>query len=189
MFSVREFRGEQKREEKIPMKRTAVCSGFRYFPRLAPRRRYCMPFAKKVVVMKLYPKSHSTQSAFTLVEIMIVVGIIALLAAIAVPNFLRARKRSQATRCLEDLRIIDAACDEYAIENNKVTGNSVAWTDVQLYVKTGSVLYDSQGFDLFGNAYNVHATFSVDSIPKLNSTTFSKLSDVAPTSFWSPYYP
>ena len=128
-------------------------------------------------------------SAFTLVEIMIVVGIIALLAAIAVPNFLRARKRSQATRLLEDLRVINAACDLYAIENNKVTGNTVSWNDVQNYVKTGSVLYNSQGFDLFGNAYNGNSSFSVDSIPKLNSTTFSKLSDVAPTTFWSPYYP
>jgi type II secretory pathway pseudopilin PulG len=120
---------------------------------------------------------------------MIVVGIIALLAAIAVPNFLRARKRSQATRCLEDLRIIDAACDQYAIENNKVSGNTIIWKDVQAYLKTGSVLYESAGFDLFGYAYNTNSTFTVDSIPKLNSTTFSKLSDVAPVSFWSPYYP
>ena len=46
---------------------------------------------------------------------MVVVAIIALLASIAVPNFLRARKRSQATRMLEDLRIIDSAIDQYAI--------------------------------------------------------------------------
>ena len=50
-------------------------------------------------------KLNTRRGGFTLVEIMIVVAIIALLAAIAVPNFLRARKRSQATRCLEDLRI------------------------------------------------------------------------------------
>ena len=134
-------------------------------------------------------KLNKSRGGFTLVEIMIVVAIIALLAAIAVPNFLRARKRSQATRCLEDLRLIDAADDQYAIENNKSTGNTVAWTDVQNYLKTGSVLYDSAGTDLFGNQYNGNATFSVDSIPKLNSLTFSKLSDVAPVTFWSPYYP
>jgi prepilin-type N-terminal cleavage/methylation domain-containing protein len=46
-----------------------------------------------------------TRLAFTLVEIMVVVAIISLLASIAVPNFLRARKRSQATRMLEDLRL------------------------------------------------------------------------------------
>jgi prepilin-type N-terminal cleavage/methylation domain-containing protein len=129
------------------------------------------------------------RGGFTLVEIMIVVAIIALLAAIAVPNFLRARKRSQATRCLEDLRIIDSACDQYAIENNKSTGDNIAWIDVQNYLKTGSALYDSGGADLFGDQYNGTATFTVDSIPKLNSLTFNKLSDVAPVTFWSPYYP
>ena len=50
---------------------------------------------------------------------MIVVAIIALLAAIAVPGFMRARKRSQASRILTDLRLIDSAIDQYAIENNK----------------------------------------------------------------------
>ena len=62
---------------------------------------------------------------------MIVVAIIALLAAIAVPGFLRARKRSQASKILNDLRLIDAAVDQYAIENNKLTGVTVpiaAWT-------------------------------------------------------------
>src|SRR5579871_4239166 len=106
------------------------------------------------------------RGGFTLVEIMIVVAIIALLASIAVPNFLRARKRSQATRMLEDLRIIDSAIDEYAIENNKASGNSVKWSDIQSYLKNGSVLYNSGGADLFGNLYS-NGTFSVDSIPKL----------------------
>ena len=65
-------------------------------------------------------KLNKNRGGFTLVEIMIVVAIIALLAAIAVPNFLRARKRSQATRILEDLRQIDSAIDQYAIEENAV---------------------------------------------------------------------
>ena len=120
---------------------------------------------------------------------MVVVAIIALLASIAVPNFLRARKRSQATRILEDLRIIDASLDEYAIENNKAGGAPVSWADVQSYLKKGSVIYNSSGFDLLGNSYNTNATFSVDSIPKLSSSSYSKLSDVAPAAFWSPYYP
>jgi prepilin-type N-terminal cleavage/methylation domain-containing protein len=131
-------------------------------------------------------KLNKNRGGFTLVEIMIVVAIIALLAAIAVPNFLRARKRSQATRCLEDLRIIDSACDQYAIETNKSTGATVQWADIQNYLKKGSVLYNSGGNDLLGNAYT---GFSVDNLPKLSSTSFGKLSDVAPSDFWSPYYP
>jgi len=131
---------------------------------------------------------HSSKytSAFTLVEIMVVVAIIALLASIAVPNFLRARKRSQATRILEDLRVIDTALDQYAIETNKGGGANANWTDIQNYLKKGSVLYSSGGMDLFGALY---IGFSVDTIPKLRSTTFQKLSDVAPSDFWVPYYP
>jgi len=132
--------------------------------------------------------SFHSRSAFTLVEIMIVVAIIALLASIAVPNFLRARKRSQATRILEDLRVIDSAIDQYAIENNKAGGATVQWTDIQVYLKKGSVLYNSGGADLLGNLYS-SGSFSVDSIPKLKSTSFTKLSDVAPSDFWSPFYP
>ena len=67
-------------------------------------------------------KLNKRRGGFTLVEIMIVVAIIALLAAIAVPGFLRARKRSQASRIINDLRLIDSAVDQYAIENNKASG-------------------------------------------------------------------
>ncbi len=131
-------------------------------------------------------KLNTKRGGFTLVEIMIVVAIIALLAAIAVPNFLRARKRSQATRILEDLRIISGAIDQYAIDNNKSAGADVAWDDIQYYVKTGTVLYNSGGNDLLSNPYS---GFSVDSNPKLSDTSFGRLSDVAPSDFWSPFYP
>jgi len=120
---------------------------------------------------------------FTLIEIMIVVAIIALLASMAVPNFLRARKRSQATRILEDLRILDSAVDEYSIENNKTSGARPVFTDLRAYLKTGSVLYQT-GADLFGNSYG---PFTVDSIPKVPDPTYNSLSDVAPAGFWSPY--
>src|SRR4030095_1809451 len=85
-------------------------------------------------------KSHK---GFTLVEIMIVVAIIALLAAIAVPGFLRARKRSQASRILNDLRMLDSAVDQYAIETNRTTGNTVAITDWTKYVKKETALYNT----------------------------------------------
>ena len=72
-------------------------------------------------------KLNRKHAGFTLVEIMIVVAIIALLAAIAVPGFLRARKRSQASKILNDLRMIDAACDQYAIETNRTTNWWCDW--------------------------------------------------------------
>ena len=114
---------------------------------------------------------------------MIVVAIIALLAAIAVPGFLRARKRAQATRILNDLRLIDSAVDQYAIETNKATGASVNVSDWTNYLKKGSVLYNT-GKDLFGDDYGPQA---VDTLPTVPTSAKSSLSDVVDASFWSPY--
>jgi prepilin-type N-terminal cleavage/methylation domain-containing protein len=124
------------------------------------------------------------RQAFTLVEIMIVVAIIALLASIAVPGFLRARKRSQASRIINDLRLIDGALDMYAIENNKMSGNPVNVADWTKYMKVGSNLYVT-GKDILGASYGDQ---TVDSIPKVPTASYAALSDVAPASFWSPYY-
>lgn len=124
-----------------------------------------------------------SRRGFTLVEIMIVVAIIALLAAIAVPGFLRARKRAQASRILNDLRLIDSAIDQYAIETSKSTGSAVNISDWTSYLKKGSVLYTT-GKDLFGNDYGPQ---TVDTLPSVPATSKAGLSDVAETSFWSPY--
>jgi prepilin-type N-terminal cleavage/methylation domain-containing protein len=128
-------------------------------------------------------KINKRRGGFTLVEIMIVVAIIALLAAIAVPGFLRARKRSQASRILNDLRLIDSAVDQYAIETNKASSTAVNTTDWTNYLKKGSILYNT-GADLFGNAYGGQ---TVDSLPSVPTATKANLSDVADTTFWSPY--
>jgi prepilin-type N-terminal cleavage/methylation domain-containing protein len=131
----------------------------------------------------MHRKSATSRAGFTLVEIMIVVAIIALLAAIAVPGFLRARKRSQATKVLNDLRLIDAAVDQYAIETSKSTGSAVAVADWTNYLKKNSTLYVT-GQDLFGDDYGPQ---TVDSLPKIPANAWNTLSDVADASFWSPY--
>ena len=133
----------------------------------------------------MFKKLQTKHAGFTLVEIMIVVAIIALLAAIAVPGFLRARKRSQASRILNDLRMIDSAVDQYAIETNRSTGSPVAITDWTNYLKKGSLLYNS-GKDILGNAYGAQ---TVDTIPQVPAASLTALSDVAGTGFWSPYGP
>lgn len=126
---------------------------------------------------------------FTLIEIMIVVAIVGLVASIGVPNYLRSRKRAQSTRMLDDLRLIDNAMDRYAIDNSKSPGDPARWDDLQPYLKTNIVLYNSLGIDLLGNPINDGPIFLVDSIPKVNSASFATLSDVAPGDFWSPYSP
>ena len=75
---------------------------------------------------------------FTLVEIMIVVAIIGLLAAIAIPNFVRARTTSQMNACINNLRQIDGAKQQWALEHQAVSTATPDITDVQPYLGRGS---------------------------------------------------
>jgi prepilin-type N-terminal cleavage/methylation domain-containing protein len=66
---------------------------------------------------------------FTLVEIMIVVATVGLLAAIAIPNFLRASAKSQATTCINNLRQIDTAIQVFSVEAGKHVGDTITFPD------------------------------------------------------------
>ena len=68
--------------------------------------------------------SSSHRCAFTLVEIMIVVAIIGLLAAIAIPSYLKARATSQANACINNLKQIESAVNQMAMERGLRTGSA-----------------------------------------------------------------
>lgn len=80
----------------------------------------------------------SNKSGFTLVEIMIVVAIIGLLAAIAIPNFVRAREQSQMNACVNNLRQIDGAKQQLALETGLNTGEAVPDGALDKYLGRGS---------------------------------------------------
>ena len=95
----------------------------------------------------------SSNKGFTLVEIMIVVAIIGLLAAIAIPNFVRARTQSQKNACINNLRQIDGAIQQWALENKQAAAATVVSTDILPYLK--SVVMCPSGGTTFADSYTL----------------------------------
>ena len=84
---------------------------------------------------------------------MIVVAIIGLLAAIAIPNFIKARTTSQKNACINNLRQVDGAIQQWALENKQAATATVAFTDISGYLKN-SVICPSGG-TTFADSYTV----------------------------------
>ncbi|MBI4326028.1 MAG: type II secretion system protein [Chloroflexi bacterium] len=93
---------------------------------------------------------NTRKSGFTLVEIMIVVAIIGLLAAIAIPNFVKARGTAQKNACINNLRQIDGAKEQWALENKKSAGSATTASEVDAYIKGGAPKCPAGGTYTYG---------------------------------------
>lgn len=146
----------------------------------------CAPCNSRRIIMNGQLRSRSLKG-FTLLEVMVVVALIAMLASIATPNFIRARRRAQANIVVDEMRALESAMSLYAIENGKQGSTAVSSADIGTFlpfIMTNSQLYNTLPKDLLGNP--IWLT-TLDTTPKISSATFNGLS--VPLDFWSPYYP
>jgi len=92
---------------------------------------------------------------FTLMEIMIVVMIIALLASIAIPNWVHARTNSQTNTCINNLRQIDAAKQQWAVETKQATNATPAFSDISTYLKATVTCPSGGANTTFATSYTI----------------------------------
>jgi prepilin-type N-terminal cleavage/methylation domain-containing protein len=82
---------------------------------------------------------NTPQAGFTLVEIMIVVAIIGMLAVLAIPNYVKARGVSQKNACINNLRQLDGAVQQWALENKKSQNDNATLSDATPFLKSSVV--------------------------------------------------
>jgi prepilin-type N-terminal cleavage/methylation domain-containing protein len=107
----------------------------------------------------------SRKAGFTLVEILVVVGIIGLMAVIAVPSFVRANSISQKNACINNLYQIRGAIHQWGLETKTPSGSPVQFSDIRVYLRN-SIVCPAGGTN-FSDSYLITDTATQPSCKKV----------------------
>jgi|GEM_PF-2182573 len=136
-----------------------------------------------------------SRRGFTLIEIMIVLAIIVLIAAIATPSFIRSRQRALASAVLQEMKLIQAAQEQWAVETNQSGDADVTFEPLKKYFHTGSRLAAAESAtDLIGNPItlgkvNGHATLSTETIENFRDMFDLESDPDAENRYWGVHKP
>jgi len=130
-------------------------------------------------------KSPGKQAAFTLIEIAVIIGIIAMMIIIIFPMIIVGGKRSKAENVLNDLKTLNSAVHQYAVDTGKSSGFNPVFQDLRKYLDKKSYVYRSGGVDVCGNVYG---PFIVDTPPRVPEKTYLHFSGVVEDAYWSVYH-
>lgn len=130
------------------------------------------------------PKIAKTRAGFSLIEIILVVAIIAMMIAIIIPGALQSRKHGRAVAVRSELKLLDTALQQYALQTGRQAGASATFGDLKKYLDPNSHLARSNGTDLLGHPFG---TFTIGNPVAVPAATADELGGVVDPAFWADY--
>ena len=129
-------------------------------------------------------RSNHSRTGFTLIEVILVLGIILMFIVILVPGLVHSSRRNHAKAVRYEMKLLDKALHQYALQTGKKTGAPATFEDLKKYLDPQSRLVKFKGRDSMGNPFGA---FVVDTPIKVPAQSARSLDSVADPAFWADY--
>ena len=129
-------------------------------------------------------RSTSSRAGFTLIEVVLVIGIILMMIVILVPGLLHNSRRKHANAVRFEMKLLDCALQQYALQTEKKSGVAVTFEDLKKHLPPDSRLVKTNGIDSLGNPF---VKFVVGTPIRVPTKSAQQLDSVADPAFWADY--